>query len=77
MVRNLDKRVEVATPIYDIHLQQELKEYMRLQLNDNRKARIIDKHQSNCYKSRGETSYRAQEDIYRFLENGLLDQELM
>jgi polyphosphate kinase len=77
MVRNLDKRVEVATPIYDIHLQQELKEYMRLQLNDNRKARIIDKHQSNGYKSRGETSYRAQEDIYSFLEKGLLDQELI
>lgn len=68
MVRNLDKRVEVATPIYDTNLQNELKKYIALQFKDNTKTRIIDQLQSNTYKDRGEKPYRAQEDIYNYLK---------
>ncbi|WP_406661082.1 polyphosphate kinase 1 [Methanolobus sp. ZRKC3] len=77
MVRNLDKRVEVATPIYDLNLQHELKEYMRLQFKDNRKARIINQRQDNTYRvvDDGQEICRAQEDIYNFLERELLEKE--
>ena len=50
MTRNLDARIEVATPIYDPNLQKELKYILETQLNDNVKARIIDAGQDNRYK---------------------------
>jgi len=73
MIRNLDKRVEVATPIYDPGLQKELKEYLDLQFKDNTKARIIDKNQVNMYKDKEALKYRAQEDIYNYLKNCTLE----
>ncbi|WMW21022.1 polyphosphate kinase 1 [Methanolobus mangrovi] len=75
MVRNLDRRVEVATPIYGPSLQNELKEYMSLQFLDNTKARIIDEHQNNKYRIGGDRSYRAQDDIYDFLEKQLNNED--
>ena len=50
MTRNLDTRIEVAAPVYDINLQKELKYILETQLNDNVKARIINKDQDNRYK---------------------------
>lgn len=76
MVRNLDKRVEVATPIYDPDLQNELKEYLSLQFKDNTKARIIDKNQINMHKEKDGTQYRSQKDIYGHLKNSTFEQEL-
>ncbi|MBC7085848.1 MAG: polyphosphate kinase 1 [Methanomethylovorans sp.] len=71
MVRNLDKRVEVAVPIYDPYIQEELKQFMHFQFADNTKARIINKEQNNQYvKSKNSSERRrAQEDIYKFFEN--------
>ncbi|WP_340820740.1 polyphosphate kinase 1 [Methanolobus sp. WCC4] len=71
MVRNLDRRVEVATPIYDKALQEELRMYMDLQFMDNTKARIINEQQDNKYKKGGDRSCRAQEDTYTFLKEKL------
>ncbi|SFM61036.1 polyphosphate kinase [Methanolobus profundi] len=71
MVRNLDRRVEVATPIYDKALQEELKMYMEFQFMDNTKARIINDVQDNKYRRGGDRVYRAQEDTYTFLEEQL------
>jgi len=77
MVRNLDRRIEVAAPIYDHDLQQELKEYMELQFRDNMKARVINEPQDNKYRKRaGNELCRAQVDIYRFLEGKLRDVEV-
>ena len=50
MTRNLDTRIEVAAPVYDVNLQKELKYILETQLNDNIKARIIDAGQNNRYK---------------------------
>ncbi|MBN2109538.1 MAG: polyphosphate kinase 1 [Methanosarcinaceae archaeon] len=75
MVRNLDRRVEVATPIYDRSIQKELAEYMHLQFLDNTKARIINDVQDNQYKRAGEKSCHAQEDIYDFLERQLANED--
>jgi polyphosphate kinase len=69
MIRNLDNRVEAAAPIYDKRIQQELKEFMQIQLRDTRKARIIDEDQLNNYRqTRKIMNYRAQEDIFNFLK---------
>ncbi|MDG6243512.1 MAG: polyphosphate kinase 1 [Methanolobus sp.] len=75
MVRNLDRRVEVAVPLYDPALQKELKEYMNLQFTDNTKARIINELQDNRYRKSGDIPCRAQEDIYHFLERKLKNED--
>ncbi|MDP4587737.1 MAG: polyphosphate kinase 1, partial [Flavobacteriales bacterium] len=51
MTRNLDHRIEVTVPIYDIKLQSEITDYLNLQFKDNVKARTIDEKQSNTYLS--------------------------
>ena len=55
MVRNIDHRVEATCPIYDKEIQQELKEILRIQLEDNVKARILDNDLSNMYVENGIT----------------------
>lgn len=42
MTRNTEKRVEVATPIFDSDLKQKIIDYMDNQWKDNTKARYID-----------------------------------
>lgn len=73
MGRNLDRRVEVAFPIYDEALCRELRALIDLQLADNTKARIIDEQQQNRYAARmeDETPVRAQMATYRLLESGM------
>lgn len=70
MTRNLDRRIEVACPIYDKNLQAELRDFLNIQLRDNTKAREIDETQDNHYRKRkqGETPIRTQIDFYRYLE---------
>ncbi|MCY1554927.1 Polyphosphate kinase [compost metagenome] len=68
MVRNLDHRVEVACPILDKQIKQDLINVMRLQLAENDKARILDNHQRNEYVPRkdGEKVIRSQYEIYDY-----------
>ncbi len=53
MVRNLDNRIEVATPVYDKEIQKELKDYLKVQFNESVKARILNQTQNNPYRSSG------------------------
>ncbi|NDC42925.1 MAG: polyphosphate kinase 1, partial [Chitinophagia bacterium] len=71
MVRNLDHRVEVACPIYDPEIQQELRDIMNIQLAENVKARVLGNEQRNLYVQReeGDKVVRSQRDIYTYLEN--------
>ena len=71
MVRNLDHRVEVATPIYDKAIQQELVDILNIQLAENVKGRILDNEQSNNYVQRkeGDPEVRSQENIYKYLRS--------
>jgi len=65
MTRNLDNRVEVASPIYDPLIQQEIRKIIDTQLRDNVKARIIDDCQSNMYrKDSNDEAIRSQFQIY-------------
>lgn len=68
MVRNLDNRIEVSVPIYDPDIQKELKEMMRIQLNDNCKARLLDTKMENNYYKNNKESVRAQIAIYDYLK---------
>ena len=69
MTRNLNRRVEVAFPIYDPDLKAELRHVLSLQLADNVKARILDGDQSNRFVTAdGGSSVRSQIDTYRYLE---------
>lgn len=71
MVRNLDHRVEVACPVYDKEIQQELVDILNIQLAENVKGRILDNEQRNNYVTRkkGEQALRSQLAIYGYLRN--------
>jgi polyphosphate kinase len=47
MTRNIERRIEVTTPVWDAGLKRELKEIFRIQWRDNVKAREIDSTLSN------------------------------
>jgi polyphosphate kinase len=49
MLRNIDHRLEVACPIFEKQLKQELIDITTIQLSDNVKARILDNNQDNDY----------------------------
>lgn len=71
MQRNLDYRSEVAVPIYDLNLQNELRNILDIQWNDNVKARIINAKQDNQYVSSFKPlkiKVRAQDEIYNYLK---------
>jgi polyphosphate kinase len=68
MVRNLDHRIEVTCPIFEKEIQDELKDILRIQLSDNRKARKLDNDLSNQYiNPRNTKKIRSQVDIYNYL----------
>jgi polyphosphate kinase len=74
MTRNLDRRVEVACPIYDRDVQREIRDLIEMQLKDNVKARIINSVQDNQYvKTNGEPRTRSQTEIYRYYQKKLKD----
>jgi len=65
MKRNLSRRIEVAFPVHDNEIQKQLQKMIDLQLNDNVKARIVDKEQKNEYMNyEGEQKIRSQYEIY-------------
>ncbi len=76
MTRNLDHRIEVATPIFDEQLKQEIKDLINIQLNDNVKARIINQSQNNEYvkRKKGATKIRSQYETYKYLAKLEADQ---
>jgi polyphosphate kinase len=70
MQRNLNNRIEVAFPIHDRSIQKQIKDIINIQLKDNCKARIIDKSQSNHYKTQdSQNPIRAQYAIYNYIKS--------
>lgn len=69
MPRNLDRRVEVACPIYDQEIQQEIRHYLDIQWRDNVKARVLNKDLDNQYRvTSGDERVRCQEMLYEYLQ---------
>ncbi|AWA30893.1 polyphosphate kinase 1 [Flavobacterium magnum] len=73
MTRNLDGRVEVSCPIYDIDVRKELIDSFHVSWKGNVKARIHSEKLDNKYRVRGhQPVWRAQLETYNFYRN-LLD----
>lgn len=73
MVRNIDHRIEVAAPIFEKGIRQELKDILQIQLKDNVKARILDNELSNSYVNpRNTRKVRSQVETYNYLYRKLL-----
>ena len=72
MRRNLDRRVEVAFPVFDEKIRQTIRQIIDFQLHDNVKARWLEVGQTNRYRERmeGEAPVRSQLATYKFLRNG-------
>ena len=68
MVRNLDHRIEVATPIFDVNIKKELIEIINIQLKDNQKARILDAELLNKYVPLSGKKNKSQEETYNYLK---------
>src|SRR5690606_36443937 len=69
MTRNIEERVEVTCPIYDVDIKNELIETFAICWNGNVKVRIHDKDLSNQYKKIGKEVKRAQEEMYYYYRN--------
>lgn len=74
MQRNLDKRIEVTTPIYDEDIKRELKRVFDLQWSDTVKARVVDEYQKNKYRlpNQDEEPLNSQVEIYKRYKKGNL-----
>ncbi|WMC09590.1 polyphosphate kinase 1 [Oceanimonas pelagia] len=69
MTRNMDFRVEVATPVLEPELRRRIMDLLELQLNDTTKARVLDAAQSNRYVKRGNRrKVRSQTATYDYLK---------
>ncbi len=73
MTRNLDRRIEVLTPILDKDIFNELQDILHIQLADNVKARIINENDTNerVKHKEGEMPVRSQYDSYDYLKKKL------
>jgi polyphosphate kinase len=71
MSRNLDRRVEVACPIYDESLKNQIRDMFLIQWKDTSSARILDNALSNIMKkpANGENPFRSQIEFYKYLES--------
>lgn len=68
MQRNLDFRSEIAVPVYDKTIAQELLHILELQWKDHLKVRILNEKQDNQYREgRAREKSRAQDAIYQYL----------
>jgi polyphosphate kinase len=71
MLRNLDYRIEVATPVYDKKLKELLLKFFEIQWQDNQKARIIDEKFTNTILKDDQSPIRSQYYLYEFFNNFL------
>ena len=73
MTRNIENRVEVAVPIYDKNLQNEILDVFEIAWNDNVKARKINGSQQNTFVENNGTDLRSQWKIYDYYKEKSLE----
>ena len=66
MTRNIENRVEVAVPIYDSILKQEIQDVFEIAWNDNIKARKINGREQNLFIENGKEEIRSQWRIHDY-----------
>ncbi|MGB2404409.1 MAG: polyphosphate kinase 1 [Flavobacteriaceae bacterium] len=68
MTRNIDNRVEVACPIYDESLQQQLLDTFMISWQDNVKARLVNTKEQNKFVEAKGKSIRSQWETYAYFK---------
>lgn len=71
MVRNLDNRIEVTTPVFDPDLKKIILDILTLQLKDNVKARYLTGKYQSDYKHNDDPPFRSQLVTYEYFQNML------
>ena len=66
MTRNIENRVEVSCPIYDINLKSEIIDNFNICWSDNVKARLINTENENEYRINDNTKVRSQIALYDY-----------
>ena len=69
MTRNIENRVEVATPIYDKFLKRQINDVFDISWNDNVKARFVNSSKANFKKSSSKNKLRSQWSIYDYYKS--------
>jgi polyphosphate kinase len=74
MTRNIENRVEVACPVYDKELQQQILDTFNISWNDNTKGRIVNQNPQNkmIRAKKGDTQIRSQWMTYDYYKNKLI-----
>jgi len=72
MTRNLNRRVEVTAPIYDLKIQRQLRDHFEILWKDNTKSRIFDQNQANPYRTLPGPKIRAQIELHNYVRKQLL-----
>lgn len=68
MSRNLDRRIEVACPVYDNKLKEEITEMFNIQWKDNISARVLNNKLDNPIRStKSKRTIRSQIEFYKYL----------
>ena len=71
MTRNIEKRVEVACPIYSEDLKKQILDTLEISNNDNVKTRIINDLSQNKFVNNSQKKNRSQWDTYSYFKNTL------
>jgi len=66
MGRNLDNRVEISCPIYDVDIKEQILEMFEIGWSDNVKAREISMNNNNAYRKNGKAPVRSQFAMYDY-----------
>jgi polyphosphate kinase len=69
MERNLDKRIEVGTPILDKSIQKEIDTIFNYQWRGSVKSRLIDKTLKNTYRRFKDKPFHAQVELYQYYKS--------
>jgi polyphosphate kinase len=70
MRRNLNRRIESACPIRDKDIRQKIIDILKIQLQDNVKACLIDENLNNNFIRNDKPPVRAQMAIYNYFKDG-------
>lgn len=76
MVRNLNYRIEATFPLYDKGLKNIVLEILKLQMNDNDKARIMDGVTDSILLKNGKPLLNSQVETYKYLKKRKLKKNI-
>ena len=69
MTRNIEKRVEVACPIYQKDIKNQILETLKISENDNVKTRLINYDPQNKFVNKLGKKIRSQIDTYDYFSD--------